>query len=67
MKNFIKRIKDDFEYYELYEREPLFFKAFLWFVMFFVFTVDFITVPLWIILYAIYWCCKNKKGGGDNA
>lgn len=61
MEDFINRIKKDFEYASHYDREPLFFKVFLWFVLVTVgiikiiyCAVVLISIPLWIIPYMVY-------------
>lgn len=70
MKDFIKRIKDDYEYDWKYDEEPVYFKAFLWFALLwyevgkFLFGVlCFVTVPIWILPYFIWW---NKKKRSNN-
>lgn len=67
MKRFIKRIKDAYNNEIDYKREPLFFKCFLWFtyIPFCIFyalgvLVIFVTVPLWIVPYAICWI-RSKR------
>ena len=71
MKDFIKRVSNALIYEDSFVIEPLFFKVFVFFVGVFVglfaifFCVAaFITVPLWIVPYTIYWCHKNKKKKG---
>lgn len=68
MKYFIKRIKNDYECEIAYKKEPIYFKAFLWFavlvcgiVVFLFGAVCFVTVPIWIIPYFIWW--RNKELG----
>ena len=70
MKDFIDRIKKDFEFVSHYDRESLFFKVFLWIAYITVgvakiiyCVVVLISIPLWIIPYMVYWCHKRKKRG----
>lgn len=70
MKEFIERIKDDWEYETEFNREPFYFKVFLFFVFLFYFifkgvyaVLCFVTVPIWILPYYIFWKNRNK---GDN-
>lgn len=68
MKNFIKRIKDAYNYDYAWANEPLFFKVFLMILglfggllMLLYMMVVAVTVPLWIVPYMIYWIRRNKK------
>jgi hypothetical protein len=68
MERFIKRMKDAWNNLEAYDREPLFFKVFMFFAIcvgllckLAYCIVIFFTVPLWIVPYVIYWCKKGYK------
>lgn len=67
MKDFIDRIKMSSEYERNFKKEPLFFKVFIIFVWIFEFVgkgifciLCFLTVPIWIVPYTIWWCQTNK-------
>lgn len=68
MKYFIKRIKRDLDNDKCYNSEPIYFKSFLYFVVLICFVgkgvfalLSFVTVPIWIIPYFIWW--RNKEVG----
>jgi hypothetical protein len=70
MKLFVERIKNDFDYEWAYSREPVYFKTFLWFLLFWGLIVKglfcvllFVTVPIWILPYFVWW---NKKQRSNN-
>ena len=73
MRDFIERIKNDWNDEWAYKQEPLFFKAFLWpaIAIYWIAKVIFVilagaTSPLWIVPYMIYWIRKNKKKKSSN-
>ena len=73
MRDFIERIKNDWNDEWAYKQEPLFFKAFLWpaMIIYWIVKVIFIilagiTSPLWIVPYMIVWIRKNKKQNSNS-
>lgn len=68
MRDFIKRIRDAYEYEWAWRNEPIFFKAFMiaivtpyWVFKTIYAIVAFVTSPLWIVPYAIWWTRRNRK------
>lgn len=68
MKEFIERIKDDWNKETFYNDEPLYFKVFLFFIgMFYLIlkavyiVLCFVTVPIWILPYYIFWKRKGRE------
>ena len=69
MKEFIKRIKNDWKYESYFDDEPFYFKVFMVFLYMFHFiykiiyaVLCFVTVPIWILPYYFYW----KKRSDNN-
>lgn len=68
MKAFFERIEKAYNSQGAWNREPLFFKVFMifavlvWGLLKVVYCIlAFITVPLWIVPYMIFWIRKEKK------
>ena len=66
MRKFIDRINDDYEYQREFEKEPLFFKCFLFAIIitYWLFKAIFaivacVTSPIWVVPYAIWWTKKK--------
>lgn len=67
MRKFIKRVTNAYQYEHEFDKEPLFFKSFiallvvLYYIFIFIYAiVAFVTSPLWVIPYAIWWTRKNR-------
>ncbi len=70
MSDLIERIQASLDYQVVYDSQPIYFKAIIWYFAIFLlifkailFVVCFITVPIWIAPYLIYICVKNRKRG----
>lgn len=73
MKKFVERIKNAYNDEWHFDREPLFFKAFIVFgsIFYWIGSIIFgiiaaVTSPIWIIPYAIYWIKNNKDENDDE-
>jgi hypothetical protein len=73
MKLFFERIRNAYNNERDYEREPLFFKAFMWVIVMVWYVlialyviIAAVTSPLWIVPYMIYWTKKHNIKKNKN-
>ena len=68
MRDFIERIRRAYNYKSAWDKEPLFFKTFMWVLVIVSLILQLIycvvvavTIPIWIVPYIIYTTRGSKK------